>query len=697
VVQGANFGVVALFGRDGNGIGGSMSQKARHSVWCSTPEKLANANFITPQVWTPQDEKGTEALKRKLDYEQSAWLKKGITPLRWMGYPHEKSERELVAYWASVANQGYVGIAIDEIGHISPEVDAKAARALVTLKRTHPNLFVAVWHAGGLTDELLKGYRDGADLILLETYGVPFEMQRYKRWIEERISTVRKAGIIHKTVIAIGINDAASQKEWQKVGQWVNSELTLRQLLTFIRQIAPDMPGIAFFAPRASQKMLTIADKLAGEIFGKPAPLHDIIADYNAELRRPDGRVDVDLMVARLKELGVNTYFWLIWHAPTDWDDLQIFLPKAAEAGIQVCVYLVPPSESPPYTKLYSEPFRLDYIRWAEEIAKLSLKHPNLTAWVIDDFYANRQFFTPDYVRKMQERAKTINPHLAFLPLMYFPEITRRFVDEYGQVIDGVVVAYPQDAEEIENAWAILNDVAVAFHNELSSPWGTPSSPGNFVAVSQRAKVLPQEKHFIRFRQRDDFVGPTSGYHFKQLLIDGDVVWEEDVAGGTKHWQEVVVDVSEFVRGKEAVTVAFRLFDKKGVSNFGVRWQLKDLRADGLKFDADLTEPQKWKVEKRGAFEAGFGEGISQGQGRFHIPFIVMTAAQPYEFRLRHGDPATPKRIAQWLKMCLDMWKGGRCDGVVTYCLDKSPSSQTFPIARKLFTEFCDLKGGAGK
>jgi hypothetical protein len=154
---------------------------------------------------------------------------------------------------------------------------------------------------------------------------------------------------------------------------------------------------------------------------------------------------------------------------------------------------------------------------------------------------------------------------------MYFPEITRRFVDEYGQVIDGVVVAYPQDAEEIENAWAILNDVAVAFHNELSYPWGTPSSPGDFVAVSQRAKVLLQEKHFIRFRQRDDFVGPTSGYHFKQLLIDGDVVWEEDVAGGTKQWQEVVVDVSEFVRGKEAVTVAFRLFDKKGVSNFGVR------------------------------------------------------------------------------------------------------------------------------
>jgi len=100
------------------------------------------------------------------------------------------------------------------------------------------------------------------------------------------------------------------------------------------------------------------------------APVRDILADYDSELRGPDKRVDVDTMAARLKELGVNTYFWLIWHASTDWDDLKLFLPKAAAAGIDVWVYLVPPSESPPRTTAYSEPFRLDYGRWAEEIAR---------------------------------------------------------------------------------------------------------------------------------------------------------------------------------------------------------------------------------------------------------------------------------------------------------------------------------------
>jgi hypothetical protein len=83
--------------------------------------------------------------------------------------------------------------------------------------------------------------------------------------------------------------------------------------------------------------------------------------------------VDGDALAARLKALGVKTYYWLIWHAPTDWEDLKLFLPKARQEGIEVWVYLVPPSESPPHTELYSEPFRLDYHRWAEEIARLSL------------------------------------------------------------------------------------------------------------------------------------------------------------------------------------------------------------------------------------------------------------------------------------------------------------------------------------
>jgi hypothetical protein len=413
------------------------------------------------------------------------------------------------------------------------------------------------------------------------------------------------------------------------------------------------------------------------------------LADYDAELRRPDGRVDIDAMVVRLKDLGVTTYYWLIWHAATDWDDLKLFLPKAAEAGIDVWVYLVPPSESPPkYGSRYSEPFRLDYHRWAEEIARLSLQHPNLTAWVIDDFYANHAFFTPAYLREMQARAKRINPRLAFLPLMYFDEVRAKFAEEYREVIDGVVVAYLQDRDEIEWTWAILDAAAVAVPGELSYPWNTPSKAGDFALVSQSAEVLAADHYTLTFRERDDFTGPTSGYHFKQLLVDGAVVWEQDVAGGSVAWRRVTVDVTEQVRGKTGVTITFRLLDKRGVSNFGVRWHLSELRAENLRLVTSLAEPAQWKVDRRGAFEAGFGAVAQSGQRRFHIPFISMSAGDAGEFRQRHGDPATPERIAEWLRMSLQAWQDGKCDGVVTYCLDKRPDSRTFPLARELFREF---------
>jgi hypothetical protein len=424
------------------------------------------------------------------------------------------------------------------------------------------------------------------------------------------------------------------------------------------------------------------------ELHAAASPVCDVLADYDAELRRPDGRVDVDAMAARLKELGVTSYYWLIWHAATDWDDLKLFLPKAAQAGIAVTVYLVPPTESPPqYGSLYSEPFRLDYPRWAEEIARLSLQHPNLTSWVIDDFYANHAFFTPAYIREMQARAKKINPRLTFLPLMYYGEITHQFVEDYREVIDGVVVAYPQDREEIDRAWAFLNDAPVAMPGELSYPSGTPSKAGDFVMVSQTAKVLPAERCEIRFRDRDDFTGATAGYLFKQLLVDGEVVWEADVAGGTPAAQEVVVDVTKPVREKRSLTIAFRLLDKKGVSDFGVRWHVRGLRTTGLQLASDLTKPQVWQVSRQGAFETSFGNSPQKGERRFHIPFIVMTAASQEEFRLRHGDPPTPERIAEWLRMSLEAWRDGKCDGVVTYCLDKRPESQSYRLAQKLFRE----------
>jgi hypothetical protein len=421
-----------------------------------------------------------------------------------------------------------------------------------------------------------------------------------------------------------------------------------------------------------------------------PLALARHLADYDSELRLPNGRVDIASLTKRLSELGVSDYYWLVWHAQTDWDDLKSFLPQAARAHIRLWVYLVPPSEGPSNGYPASEPFKLDYPRWGEEIARLSKEFPNLVGWIIDDFYANHQFFTPAYIRQMQSRAKSVNPRLVFFPLLYFPEVTPQFLDDYREEIDGVVVAYPQDREEIAHARSILNGQTAANAAQLVCAWHTPTEPGDFVSATIPVQVVSSAQLRLHFQERDDFNGATSGYHFKQALLDSNLLWEADVAGGTNSWHQVELQFAPAPQASSMSThlLQFRLFDKKGVSNFGVCWDLKELKVEGLKLEATLSRPEAWKLERQGPFEGGFGKGLSKPRNDFHVPFVVMTAGSADEFKLRHGEPASPERMAQWLRMCLEARRDGLCEGVVTYCLDKRPDSLVFPLADESFQRF---------
>ena len=443
------------------------------------------------------------------------------------------------------------------------------------------------------------------------------------------------------------------------------------------------------------------ATVLSASVAAPAGPLtFPIVGDYDAELRRPDGHVDCSALVQRLKDLGVNTYFWLIWHADTDWDDLREMLPLAKEAGINVWVYLVPPSEPPP-----SKPFGLDFVRWGQEIAKLSLKHSNLVGWVIDDFYANSGKLTPQYIEKMQRAAKAINPRLVFYPLMYFREIHYVFTDAYAPVVDGVVVAYPADRADIERASKVLRDqLPVPASCRMTYPWDCPSKPGEAASISATAKPLPgRDKYTISFKHRDSFTGPTAGYHFMQLLIDDHVVWDADVAGGKLQWRTQRVDVTKAVAGKDQVTVTLRCYDKKGVSNFGVFVEWADLQLEGFQPSrVDLEAARHWRVSSSGHWQVEFHPKRA-GTGRFRLPFLVMPAGSPGEFKQRHaGSQGSPEEIARQVAMVLDCVADGLCDGMVIYCLPKKPGSRWFDAVREVIQKFNARstgrkKGAAGK
>ena len=183
------------------------------------------------------------------------------------------------------------------------------------------------------------------------------------------------------------------------------------------------------------------------------------LGTYGNPPRLENGRVNMHRLLSELKDIHANTYHWLIWGHPYDWDDLKEFLPLARKAKLKVWVTIVPPTESKPIHKNSSDPFCLDYERWSTELATLSLTEPNLVVWSIDDFVHNLKFFTPVYLKKILGNARAINPKLAFIPCCYYKQTTDSVVANYVPLLDGILYPYRaeskgknlQDATQVEN------------------------------------------------------------------------------------------------------------------------------------------------------------------------------------------------------------------------------------------------------
>ncbi len=190
----------------------------------------------------------------------------------------------------------------------------------------------------------------------------------------------------------------------------------------------------------------------------RPGLMHSY-GTYAAEFRTSDGRIDLVRLLADLDELHANTYNWLIGHATTDWDDLHTFLPLARKHGIRVWVTLLPPSESPPRTKHFCEPFRLDFEKWAAELAALSASDPALVAWSVDDFAYNlKTAFTPEHMRTIIAAQREKNSKFAFVPCVYYKQATPQFVSAYREFLDGIL--FPYRSESTKAGFADATQVA---------------------------------------------------------------------------------------------------------------------------------------------------------------------------------------------------------------------------------------------
>jgi hypothetical protein len=153
-------------------------------------------------------------------------------------------------------------------------------------------------------------------------------------------------------------------------------------------------------------------------------------------------------------------------------------------------------------------------------------------------------------------------------------------------------------AKEFEN-----EECGFTNHLNLTVPSEVPTSPGDFVSAGQTVRVDPAATRYqLRFFEQDSYPVGTAGYHFKQLLVDGETVWDQDVASDAAlAWVERTFDITPHVKGKSSAIVSFRLYDKKGVSNFGVRVSFAGLEAVGFTIDnPDFTKETGWSFAMRG-------------------------------------------------------------------------------------------------
>ncbi len=168
--------------------------------------------------------------------------------------------------------------------------------------------------------------------------------------------------------------------------------------------------------------------------------LAPLLGDYvNVGVRTAENRTDISRLLVVLKEMGVKDYMHLVWqekHYPGAWQDFQRMVPEFQKAGINLWLYLTPPSEGVP------EPYGDDYTRWAVECAALAKQYPVVKGICIDDFKGNVNKFTPEYCQAMMGDAHKIAPHLALLVVCYYGYQETIAPHVKAGAFDGVILPY---------------------------------------------------------------------------------------------------------------------------------------------------------------------------------------------------------------------------------------------------------------
>ncbi|MCX8230102.1 MAG: alpha/beta fold hydrolase, partial [Planctomycetota bacterium] len=178
----------------------------------------------------------------------------------------------------------------------------------------------------------------------------------------------------------------------------------------------------------------------------------------------------------------------------------------------------------------------------------------------------------------------TVNKFIGFISLSLFGSILLQAGElrnpSFEEAGDWKIV------KQGERLQAAFDDIASQDGKKgftVSLPDATRTSAEDFAGIAQVLELSNLEKG-ISFYVKDDYTGDTKGYHRMQLLLDREVIWEADVAGGDTQWRKVSLDLTRYLEQPKFKQVArnkyeqdknykitFRVFERRGVNRFGIQ------------------------------------------------------------------------------------------------------------------------------
>ncbi len=201
--------------------------------------------------------------------DREYWRKRGVVPAigqTWYDLLKSPLDRAVEI----LINLNYGGdpnpvVCIDEFGFdFGGKTDQKSANILRITKQKKPNLDLAVWQMRGpISQVLAKAYQDVVSLVLMEGY-VSSKSDYW--WIATQVYVARMHKILEKSIVALGISSGKSEDK----NKWADTKEELEQQMRFVRLVAPESPGIGFFAPSATTELLQFADQLCERFFDFP-------------------------------------------------------------------------------------------------------------------------------------------------------------------------------------------------------------------------------------------------------------------------------------------------------------------------------------------------------------------------------------------------------------------------------------------